>query len=109
MPLLFFREVSMDVILAGAKFRPAEAKEVIRGLAPNDKLTLEREPDNEYDEFAVRILKDGVFIGYVPKEVSEEVSTRLDNGEEPEVTADGFAGDLRPYVHIQWADGDSAE
>lgn len=36
-------------------------------------VTLEPEPDNEYDENAIKVMQDGVLIGYVPKEKTGRV------------------------------------
>ena len=45
-----------------------------------DELVLEREKNNEYDEYAVRVSLGDLVVGYVPKFYSEPVSGRLDRG-----------------------------
>lgn len=48
----------------------------------NDNLFLEREPDNKYDEYAIRVIckKNGTLyhLGYVPRYYSKELSRMLD-------------------------------
>lgn len=51
------------------------------GFASGDALTLEREPDNPHDPLAVRILWQGVHLGYVPRPANAEIASRLDRGE----------------------------
>ncbi len=73
--------------LAGAVFRPTEAKAIIEKLRPEHLLDLEREPENPYDENAIKVFAivmpdgeplhrdyekpeeaiDRIFIGYVEK------------------------------------------
>lgn len=64
--------------LAGANFRPAKAKLAVHALVVGSPLTFEREPENRYDPLAIRVLSDGNFIGFVPKEVNPEISQLLD-------------------------------
>jgi hypothetical protein len=42
--------------LVGVNFRPAEAREVVANLVPGDELTLERDPFNQYDENAIKVI-----------------------------------------------------
>ena len=46
----------------------------------NDKLSLKRESNNEYDQYAVQILYNDDLIGYVPRYYSEAVCSRLLKG-----------------------------
>lgn len=45
---------------------------------PGRTATLVREPDNEYDPFAVAVYADGVKVGYVPKAMARRVAKQLD-------------------------------
>jgi hypothetical protein len=48
-----------------------------------DRLLLVREPDNDHDSNAVKIMReDGDFLGYIPSETAEELAERMDAGEE---------------------------
>ena len=49
-------------------------------LAVGNELDLVREPDNQHDSFAVRIVLDGRKLGYVPSVHSRTVARLMDNG-----------------------------
>jgi hypothetical protein len=88
--------------LAGLAFRPAEAKDVVRLLRPGHQLELEREPENPWDENAIKVYAlviegttqpiptdadeqqaldaESHFIGYVEKLVNGPVAHDLDAG-----------------------------
>lgn len=65
--------------IAGFKYHDFKKKEVKEMLEmdPNQRLELEREPENKYDSDAVRIIWDSYFLGYVPREYSTEVSDAI--------------------------------
>lgn len=57
--------------LAGLQFRPIEDTDKIQ---QGQVLKLEAEPDNQYDENAIKVLlEDGTHIGYVPKKQTKEL------------------------------------
>jgi hypothetical protein len=57
----------------------AERRLHLRRLRPGTELVLARDPDNEYDENAVRVLdREGNTLGSVPEGVSEQVAALLD-------------------------------
>ena len=45
-------------------------------------LTLEREPENAFDGWAIKVLVDDTHIGYVEKETAAFLAPQLDDGEE---------------------------
>ena len=47
-------------------------------MDPLQELTLEREPGNKFDYFAVKILWESYMLGYVPSKYSTEVSQVID-------------------------------
>jgi len=49
-------------------------------LVAEKVLTMKREPDNKYDEFAIAIYCDSIKIGYVPAELNEVCSRLMDAG-----------------------------
>ena len=69
--------------LRGVNFRPPVAKEVVLALNVGDKLLLEREPSNKFDENAIRVLhpdeeaEDSKFLGFVAKEVAAVIAPPL--------------------------------
>lgn len=79
-------ETDTTFIIAGTGHRGSDVKEAIVGMASVPAVNLSRcrvkllrEPFNEYDEFAVRIMIEGIFFGYVPRYMSEEISTGIAN------------------------------
>ncbi len=51
---------------------------IVSPLLPGTELLLQREPDNQYDPYAVQIMtQDGMMLGYLPRYYSEAVSKRL--------------------------------
>lgn len=55
---------------------------VVIGYAFLAKKVRGPEPSNPHDEFAVKVLFDRVFVGYVPGFMSEEISENLNAGVE---------------------------
>lgn len=88
--------------LMGASFRPTEIKDAIRGLEVGDELRLERDHENEYDENAIQLVTDdGVFLGFVRKELAAELAPILDDdGTEFYARVIGQAGTLKPDLEI---------
>ena len=67
-------------------------------FAPGESVSLERDPSNPYDENAVKVLlSDGSMLGYVAREMAEEISHEL---------AEGWRFTARiadvPYVDEKW-------
>jgi hypothetical protein len=69
-----------NLTVAGIQYRKAEALRFAN--SSNQELILEREPNNEHDPNAIKLVgvsgSKKYFIGYIPKEISEQiVSTKL--------------------------------
>ena len=67
-------------------------------FAPGESVSLERDPSNPYDKNAVKVLlSDGSMLGYVAREMAEEISHEL---------AEGWRFTVRiadvPYVDEKW-------
>lgn len=76
---LFKREILvLQCVVAGTSFR--NIHKVEHQLQPETKLKLQREPENEYDEFAIKILLEDYHIGYIPRESNEVVARLMDAG-----------------------------
>jgi len=72
-----------DVAVVGMHFRGAEIKALVANFVPPLDLTLERERDNAYDEYAVRVMYSGRHIGYIESAnggVAPFLAVQLDNG-----------------------------
>lgn len=90
--------------LAGANFRPKEAKEIVRDLAKNQAVTLQPEPYNEYDSNAIKILCLGEFIGYVARANNVELSQAFEANADLKYVAKVYAcdGGLKPIIAIDY-------
>ncbi|MBR4344025.1 MAG: HIRAN domain-containing protein [Lachnospiraceae bacterium] len=73
----FSREIFLlGVRVAGLRYRD-NIDELLKNLKVGDKVIFVREPENEYDDFAIMILnEDKVKLGYVPR-VNNEIPVRL--------------------------------
>lgn len=73
---------SFITALRGVSFRPIEAKVIVKGLSVDDELDLERDPHNEYDPNAIKVLDpaSGEFIGFLAKEDAADIAPWMDDG-----------------------------
>lgn len=90
----------LTVTMVGATFRPAEAKEIVRGLSIGDRVQLVADPDNEYDTTAVAVYSDDVHIGFIPKESNSALFERLMSGQEIDAEIIAFENTLKPVLEI---------
>lgn len=105
--------------LAGLNFRPAEAKDLVLMLEPGAQINLEREPQNQYDENAIKVLAtlddpeddtaEWTFIGYVEKLVNGPLAKDLDDGKQytafvqktyPEGDEENPKAWMRPLIEV---------
>lgn len=71
------------VRIAGNSFRDVAGQLAMQALERGDNLTLQPEPDNQYDPNAIKVLTEaGVCIGYVPKYKNVEVGDLINDSEE---------------------------
>ncbi len=80
--------MKIDTAIAGATFRE-EGTEIVTGLKPGQRYTLEREPSNPHDPNAVKVLVENYaygrrkpqtyHLGYIPRKWSGTVSAALKN------------------------------
>jgi len=71
-----------NVAVVGMHFRGAEAKAAVESFTPPVELQLEREPDNPYDEFAIKVLYLDQHIGYLERTQACFISPQIDSGHE---------------------------
>lgn len=90
----------LTVPMVGATFRPAEAKEIVRGLHIGNRVQLQADPDNEYDSTAVAVYSDDVHIGFIPKESNSALFTVLMDGAEISAEIIAFENSLKPVLEI---------
>lgn len=88
--------------LVGVHFRGNEAKELVKTLTPDDGhlLTLEADPDNEYDDHAVKVMYDDMHIGFLARENNREVFDALQNDEILDIKIVSFENTIKPVLLI---------
>lgn len=80
MPKPFTQEIFLlEFVVAGTSFC-SEIETVEFQIIPEKVLTMKREPDNKYDEFAISIYCEKVKVGYVPSEMNLVCSRLMDAG-----------------------------
>lgn len=100
--------VELNTILAGASFRSAVAKDFIKTeLSRDTKIVLEREPNNQYDSNAIKVVckdefEEDVFIGYIPKVDNAVLAMALDAGKPYTIVHTGFQGTLQPTFRVEF-------
>jgi hypothetical protein len=87
--------------LAGAQFRPAEAKEALRTAIIGTMLELEPDPENEYDPRAVQVLLDGLHVGFIPRQSNGPIFDRLADGDSLYAEIIAFTSPLSPILEIE--------
>lgn len=76
----------LDFRIMGVNFRPKDgvARAIVARLEVGDELDLrlEPEPDNQYDENAIKVIEvsSGEFLGYVEKEIAKVLAPLLSAG-----------------------------
>ncbi|HHH20697.1 MAG TPA: hypothetical protein ENK87_02105 [Nitratifractor sp.] len=72
---LLYKSTTLKV--AGLQYGECVDEEFI----PGKPLILTREPQNQYDTYAIAIYKEAKKVGYIPKTYSRIIASMLDNGE----------------------------
>ena len=90
--------------LAGFQYHHGEA--LWQQLAVGQTLQLVREPDNRFDDRAVRVEWQGHKLGYIPRLDNAAVSQLLDKGERLEAVIARLAESSNPWervgVEVRW-------
>jgi hypothetical protein len=88
-------------IAVGAQFHPG-AREALERLAEGDIVSLVRDPTNQYDPYAVRVLNlEDQMLGFIPMTMSRLVSDLLDSRmARPEARV--FTGKKGPELAIDY-------
>lgn len=92
----------LTVTMVGATFRPAEAKDIVRGLSIGDRVQLAPDPNNEYDTTAVAVYSDDVHIGFIPKESNSALFAVLMDGADISAEIIAFENTLKPVLEIHF-------
>jgi hypothetical protein len=83
----------LDTAVAGMCFR-CDPLMVASSLNKGDELQLVREPDNKFDSMAIKVMLDGVHIGYLPRKDNKVISNLMDAGRH--ITCE--VSDVKTYV-----------
>lgn len=98
--------------LMGANFRGAEIRDLVAALPIGTEFTLERDPNNEYDANAIKVIysaeDENHFVGFVAKEVAEELAPLLDGSFTATAKIIDFLGPIKPHMEIEATLADDA-
>lgn len=90
-----------DVYIAGTQYHDIANNKDLARLALGDALVLKREPDNRYDEYAIRVVTpSGDMVGYIPKHQNRTIARIMDQGVEVIASVDKIAPDEAPWRRI---------
>lgn len=90
------------VLVVGMHFRP-NGKAIVESLVAPVAFELEREPENPYDMFAIKVLYDGEHIGYIERKQAMFISPWMDQGVDYTCVCDDFMqqkNNLHPVVTL---------
>ncbi|MDE2103566.1 MAG: HIRAN domain-containing protein [Patescibacteria group bacterium] len=73
--------------IVGSRHRGPEAERIIRTLARDEALVLERDPQNPYDPNAVKVIARGEHVGFVPKALAALLAKEMDAADMPQLSA----------------------
>ena len=93
------RKMKRQFFIAGVQFRPrTEIDMAAKTIEVGGGLILKPEPTNKFDPNAVQILTtEDVFLGYVPKKFSSEVSAMLSIGAPVQCIVDEVNASAKTY------------
>jgi len=103
--------VFTDVVVVGMHFRERDgvpAKSIVANFVPPVELTLEREPDNQFDSFAVKVRYGGHHIGYIEATSACFLAPWMDQGHHYSCVVDEMIErkqNLHPVVRLEPQDG----
>lgn len=92
-----------EVRVVGMHFRGSEAKSIAAALEHGESVRLEREPDNEYDAFAIKVFYEDTWIGYIERGQAAWIAGLLDEGAAPSAVVTGHVEanrNIHPLLHI---------
>lgn len=85
---------SMDIEVKGIYYRTKLAKDTIVSLNVHDEIKLRKEPSNEYDSYAVKVMYERIHLGYVPANVSKRITELIDHKAIKKIVVK-YAGDAK--------------
>lgn len=85
--------LALESIVAGTSY--LNLQDIEKEIVPDHtELSLKREPDNQYDAFAITVLYKDTKLGYIPKSKNQTIATLMDVGKQfyAKVTAKEWEG-----------------
>lgn len=107
-------KIFSEVVVVGMHYREREgvpAKSIVANLVPPVALTLEREPENQHDEYAIKVLYGNQHIGYIEASAACYIAPWLDDGEPYRATVDTLLerkNNLHPVLTVVIGDDEPA-
>lgn len=95
-----------NVAVVGMFFREKEgipAKAYVESFVPPVELKLEREPDNRFDAFAIKVIYDNQHIGYIEASQAMFIAPWMDQGGTATCTVQELKpmkGNLHPICEV---------
>lgn len=96
-------EKQYDTYIAGVKFRPG-AREYLAELEAGTALEHEPEPTNRFDPSAIKLIHEGMFVGYVPRAAAEKMAQQIADGTFDRVV---FKTGTKIVLHYHKDDGEA--
>lgn len=96
-----------QVEVVGMHFRGGGAKDVAAALSPGDSVRLEREPDNAYDAYAIKVFVEDLHIGYIERGQAAWIAPYMDDEKTPEAIVTGHKErnrNIHPILSISFND-----
>jgi hypothetical protein len=90
-----------DVYVAGLQFHEFDTPESIKALRAGDALSLRREPENPYDEFAIGVFDAaGRKLGFIPMYQNRTVARIMDQDVRVVASVERIADDSAPWKRV---------
>lgn len=95
-----------EILVVGMHFRERDgvpAKSIVQNFIPPVELQLEREPENPFDSYAIKVLFEGQHIGYIEADSAAFIAPYMDEGTEFRCVVDNLIErkrNLHPQVTI---------
>lgn len=96
------KHILSDFTIAGTYYRTQEEIFCAENLQIGEELVLEKEPTNEFDKNAIKVLtEDGYHIGYIPKKLCRMFNDILVGCEYRVLVNKIVNASSAPYVHVK--------
>ncbi len=66
--------------IVGSTYRGSQASKMVARLKGGSTLTLQRDPLNKHDKYAVKVMLGDLHLGFLPREDAKVLSAVMDSG-----------------------------